>query len=546
MSRTTLCVVTAGILTVLSLGLMATRYHVLGEEVKAPPGQSTWKVVLMVNGINQGEGRVTTTAPLDVGRQHLVSEEYNSTQLNHRIGGDRQPGRRQVHWTSRASDKDQPFRLRCDYVITMGVARPSAGMARVAHTLDAAPRQGEYLDRESQADTDHEQITAQARQLTQGLVNPTDVAQALYRFVEHDILNEPSISGPPISAAGCLKEGGGDCAAKSRLLVALLRNRGIPARLVAGLLLNKSAEQRPHFWVEAWIRERWLPMCPSLRHFGKTPSSFLFLAYGDQPLVRGRAVRDLDYAFLVEHITAQREEVSGLKAFFRAVSLYVLPPAEQRLVEFLLLLPVAALVICVFRNLVGMNSFGVFAPALVGLAFRDLRSWPGILVFVSILLVGWLMRRVLNSYHLLQVPRVALMLSLIVLVLVLSVLLANYYDFPATRYIALFPMIILTGMVERFWTLEAEDGVGASFKTLLSTLAIAATISLVLSFKVVSRVLFIYPETLGLIMALQMLIGRYTGYRLMELLRFRDFLMSPPGGGDAPLGPQGLRLIPAE
>ena len=41
--------------------------------------------------------------------------------------------------------------------------------------------------------------------------------------------------------------------------------------------------------------------------------------------------------------------------------------------------------------------------------------------------------------------------------------------------------------------------------------------------------MFRYPETLGVIMALQLLIGRYTGYRLMELYRFRDFMgdMSP-------------------
>jgi hypothetical protein len=32
-------------------------------------------------------------------------------------------------------------------------------------------------------------------------------------------------------------------------------------------------------------------------------------------------------------------------------------------------------------------------------------------------------------------------------------------------------------------------------------------------------------------MAAQLLIGRYTGYRLMELLRFRDFLKQPPPEG---------------
>jgi hypothetical protein len=36
-----------------------------------------------------------------------------------------------------------------------------------------------------------------------------------------------------------------------------------------------------------------------------------------------------------------------------------------------------------------------------------------------------------------------------------------------------------------------------------------------------------FPETLGLVMAAQLLIGRYTGYRLSELFRFRDLMMAP-------------------
>jgi hypothetical protein len=84
-------------------------------------------------------------------------------------------------------------------------------------------------------------------------------------------------------------------------------------------------------------------------------------------------------------------------------------------------------------------------------------------------------------------------------------------------------MVILTGMVERFWTLEAEDGTAASFKTLLQTLLIATVVALVTGLHAVERHLFRYPETLGLVMAAQLLIGRYTGYRLTELWRFRDF-----------------------
>jgi hypothetical protein len=354
----------------------------------------------------------------------------------------------------------------------------------------------------------------------------------LFRYVDREITKEPSVPGQPVSAAECLKSASGDAGGKSRLLVALLRNRGIPARMVNGLTLTKGPEQRPHHWVDAWVGDRWLPMCPFYHHFGGVPGSYLVFSFGDQPLVRGRHVADLEYAYLVERVAPEElldaRDRSDLRRALMAVSLFILPPTEQRLVEFLLLLPVAALIVCVFRNVIGLTSFGTFAPALVGLAFRDLHSLPGMLVFVLILLVGWLLRRGLDHYHLLQAPRVAFMLSLVVVLLIGAVVAANLGDMPATKYVSLFPMIILTGMIERFWALEAEDSTGASFKTLLVTIVISAAIALTLSVRALVTHLFRYPETLGLIMAAQLLLGRYTGYRLTELFRFRDFLRDEP------------------
>jgi uncharacterized protein with transglutaminase domain len=99
--------------------------------------------------------------------------------------------------------------------------------------------------------------------------------------------------------------------------------------------------------------------------------------------------------------------------------------------------------------------------------------------------------------------------------------------------VALFPIVILVGMIERFWTLETEDGTTSSFRTLLATMFIAVTISLILSLHAVLAQMFRFPETIGLVMAVQLLIGRYTGYRLTELFRFRDFLHLEMAGGPA-------------
>jgi 7 transmembrane helices usually fused to an inactive transglutaminase/Transglutaminase-like superfamily len=529
MSRTSLCLLTAGILTALSLLTMFTRYQVMGDEVRVPRGPGTWKVTLTVQGTSEGHARLQTESPIELEHQHLLDEEFTSEQMSHRPVDARHPERRRVVWTQRPGVPNGPFRLRTDCHVYLASARSSMG--RPMGPYSAAPRPGEYLEAEPLIECGHANISARARELTAELpdAGPLDVAQALFTFVEQHI-SKDLFDGSSSGAVACLERGSGDGVERSRLLVALLRNRNIPARVVHGVVLSHGPQQQAHYWVEAFVHEHWTPMCPTGRYFGRVPSTYVVFGFGDKPPVTVKHVADLKYAFLVER--AGRDEASDLreslaKRVFKTLSLTLLPSADRRLVEVLLLLPVAALIICVFRNVIGVNSFGTFAPALIGLAFHDLHSLPGILVFVSILLIGWVLRRALDQYHLLQTPRIATMLTLIMGLLVAVVVASNHYGIGTTRYISLFPMVILTGMIERFWTLETEDSTAASFKTLLHTMLIALGISLVLGYPPLVAHLFCYPETLGIVMACQIVIGRYTGYRLTELFRFRDFVEEP-------------------
>jgi hypothetical protein len=106
------------------------------------------------------------------------------------------------------------------------------------------------------------------------------------------------------------------------------------------------------------------------------------------------------------------------------------------------------------------------------------------------------------------------------------VIVASKFGIAATQFISLFPLVILTHLVERFWTVENEDGAWASFRTLLGTLVVGLVVSLCLGHPEVGDWMFRHPETLGLVIAAQFLVGRYTGYRLSELYRF-EYLIRP-------------------
>src|SRR5262249_58989541 len=141
-------------------------------------------------------------------------------------------------------------------------------MSQLHAQLYAPPEPGKYLDPANYAAGDNQRISDLARRLTEGVDRPADQVEALYRFVTTDIANEPGTDGPGMKAIECLDNGSGDAGGKSRLLTALLRNRGIPARIVTGLTLARDHEQLAHRWVEAWVDERWLAPDPFHRHYG--------------------------------------------------------------------------------------------------------------------------------------------------------------------------------------------------------------------------------------------------------------------------------------
>lgn len=522
--------VAALLLTALAAGMGITRFLATGGENQFPPGPGNFRVTLLVRGKSSGDPRLITACPLDMGGQHVHGETFSSDQFTGKVMESRFGERRHVQWTPRLGSS-HPFEVRYQFHCSVDVSRPNGSMKRIQQHLYAAPRAGEFLHSDPGIDPSAAEISAAAQNGSGDGEKPIDQVRSLFRFIQQGIQKEPTTLGPGRSGLECLSLERGNALEQGRLLAALLRNRGFPARLVHGLILRGSTEPSPHAWVETWVDDHWVSLCPHHDHFGKVPHSYLIFGYGDMLLVRGQNLAGLEQGFLVEHLPNHEARAaatgSALARFFHRLSLYNLPPPEFRLVELLLQLPLAALLICLFRNVVGLQSFGTFTPALLGLAFRELETLPGMLIFVVILLVGWGLRRVLDRFHLLQVPRTAVMLTLIVTLLISFIVLANERGMDATRFLALFPLVIMTGMIERFWTLEAEDGALASFRTLLNTLVMAGVIAVTLSWAGLIQFLIAYPESVGVLLAGQLLIGRYTGYRLTEIWRFRDLVEEP-------------------
>jgi hypothetical protein len=531
MSRSGWTVSVSLALLVLSVVGALTRRLLLGSDIDGPRSNHAWKVTLVVSGtLGKGEVNLHTPVPLDFRRQHTILEEFNSNQMTAKRGKGKHKHTEEVIWQRTGVVGNFNFRLHLTCNCFLGMRRQTVAMADSTKELDAEPTGQTSLQATPAIERDDPEIDLLARHLAEGLADkPGDFARLCYDHVRQ-------LDDEPFSTLRTAKEtlrvGGAGSAGKSRLVVALLRNRGIPARVLTGLLLTADQEPRLHYWVEAWIEHKWFPIDPTQRHFGPVnwPQNYLILQLDDEPLLRGIKDRQaIQFGFRAENLqnvdSEEHEGAAILGRLWQHLTLHGLRPQEQHLVRFLLLLPLAALLVSLFRTVIGIPTFGTFTPALLGLAFLDMKALPvGLPIFVILILVGWGMRHLLDRFHLLQVPRASALLTLIVMLLLVLTFVANRFGLAVSQYTALYPLVILTHLVERFWTMEMEDGAYHSFRTLLGTMLVSVTTSVVLSPKILSDWMFRYPETLGVVLAVLLLLGRYTGYRLAELYRFGDLV----------------------
>jgi hypothetical protein len=92
--------------------------------------------------------------------------------------------------------------------------------------------------------------------------------------------------------------------------------------------------------------------------------------------------------------------------------------------------------------------------------------------------------------------------------------------------VALFPMVIVAMTIERMSVVWEERGAADALRAGVGSLMVAVAAYIFMGLSWLEHLIFTFPELLLVILALVLLAGRYTGYRLLELKRFRALIDS--------------------
>jgi len=490
------------ILTLVGAGLFLYKVLSLGFPLVPASTVQVWDLEFRLEFVARGTPAKVTLAipqsegPFVVVGENFVSGEYGlTTRVNDR-------GRAAI-WSTRQAEAQQVLYYR-------------AAVQRLRGSTAPVDQPTPVVDL---GDLDDARFAAAANLLEESLRRSADldtlIPQLLQRLADPQDTDASTLLGPRPSGSARL-----DAA------VTVLSLGDMPARVVRGVRLERRLRNAPTWaWLEIWDGDGWTQFDPESGQPGVS-DDFLPLSRGGRSLVRVQgggdvelsvAVRESEQGALAAATRGSRFLSPGLLSF----SLFSLPIRVQEVYRILLLVPVGAFLLVLLRTLIGVKTFGTFTPVLIALAFRETRLLGGVLLFLAVVALGLSVRFYLERLRLLLVPRLAAVLIVVVLLMLALSVISQRLGLESGVSIALFPMVILTLTIERMSVVWEERGSAEALEQGIGSLVVAILAYLVMNNSVVGHLAFVFPELLLVLLGASLVIGRYSGYRLLELWRFR-------------------------
>ncbi|MES2662511.1 MAG: inactive transglutaminase family protein [Pseudomonadota bacterium] len=508
MSKRNSSVVIAAIILTLSAAIMVYfKVTELGLPLSPEQRAEGWTVEARVAFTARDQAaKIDFYIPKDPPNFTVLDEDFVSS--NYGLAVDTEGANRIARWAIRRVNGEQVLYYRIELI-----AQPGSHLPSIREPAPPAPLIPEFNDVERSA------IEGLIQQAQGESADTESFARAiLRRLIKSD---ESSVE--------LLKQNSEDPVEWTRYVQKILAGARIPTRLSYMLPLKDGARNLSLIpWLEVYTGEFWQPFNPVTGEPGWQANAVLWRV-GDDPLVRvfGADPAEVDFSSVQQSramVSVAEQRALQVDSKLMQFSMFSLPVQTQNVYRILLMLPLGALVVVVMRNIIGLTTFGVFMPILIAMSFRETHLAAGIILYIVLLSLGLSVRFALERLKLLMVPRLAAMLIVVLITMVLVSILSHKLNIQQGLSIALFPLVIVAMTIEKMSVVWEERGPRQAILQCIGSLLTASIGFAVMNIPILQYWLFVFPELSFVVLASVLLLGRYTGYRLSELWRFRHLL----------------------
>lgn len=191
----------------------------------------------------------------------------------------------------------------------------------------------------------------------------------------------------------------------------------------------------------------------------------------------------------------------------------------------ILLFPLIAAFIASSRHIIGLRGFGIYIPAVLSVALVSTGIFAGLSIFAAIVGTALLAKKLLSRVRLPYLPRTAMTLWAVSLGILALFLLAPVFKIESLIVVNIFPILILVLLGQNFLDAQASTKQSDALALTIETLVLAFISGLLLQWEFLQKLALVEPELLLAVIAIvNLVVGRFTGLRLAEWLRFKPII----------------------
>ncbi len=191
-------------------------------------------------------------------------------------------------------------------------------------------------------------------------------------------------------------------------------------------------------------------------------------------------------------------------------------------IYLILMIPFLSFFVIFFRQVIGLSTFGVYTPVMIVASFFILGIALGLITFFFAVVTSYVVKHIINKFDFLYLPKVGLNLSFVSLSFLLVLLLAILLDFKVSLSLAIFPMLVMSNVAEKFMAAQTEEGFRGAVVGVMETLIVVVISYYIIVWNYFNNMIMSWPELILVPMVLTLLLGKFSGLRLSEYLRFRS------------------------
>jgi len=215
-------------------------------------------------------------------------------------------------------------------------------------------------------------------------------------------------------------------------------------------------------------------------------------------------------------------EPNGLNIFAYWVQEAVRMGIPANTIFLILLTPILALLVSFTRVVVGLPTLDMLVPIALAFAFVSVGITIGMFVLLAIILASFVAKRSLSSLKIMFYPKRSLSMLFLAIAVFGALTIGVVLELDRVLSVSIFPILILMLLGDLIVSVQLHKSSGETLLITGTTVALGLAGYIAATSLVIQDTLILYPEIVLLVIPLNILVGRYFGLRILELLRFNS------------------------